>query len=254
MSFEAEKVIQSVLEFYYSSGIISSKSDTISVKVEGSNSFIGNRQHYEQILFFVFGHLLPEFITPVIRVSSQINPLALLKTSFLLPGTSGAARDQLMTTIEEDRRLKKLLKLAGAETTIVEDEGQAVVVLFPVESVLQLGSEPVVNVSELKTRYDSKEIALTLLEGFVMNSRRHLTLLINAISKDDWQEAHRHAHALKGGALNVCAEAIVQRAKSIEIAIKDQHYDILKQAIQALETACSDLESTWSDYREELNG
>lgn len=261
MTFEPLKVLQSVLEFYYSSGIIESKTKPVSIRNERIIQIKGISQKYEQLLFFLLGHLLPDFTPLVIDfiIEKTSSPQTVyLVTQFLLPPASNTSLNQLREAIDSDDRFRKLLTLAQSDCSDAPSSldgcSRCLKLVYPVDGLIEEESIPIINMPELLERFDGDEMAYTLLDGFVMNARRHLLLLSSAADKLDWAEAFRHSHALKGGALNVCASPFASRAKAIETAIKAGQYEIVPAAIQQLEHACSELEAAWDSYREEHLG
>ena len=261
MTFEPLKVLHNVLEFYYSSGIISLEDKPVQILNERVIQVKGLPQKYEQLLFFLLGHLLPDF-TPLkidFLIEEKNSPAQInLNTRFQLPPASNTSLNQLLEAIDGDERFKKLLNLAQSDCNDVPGniEGcpRSLNLNCPVENIVEEAAIPVIDMPELLDRFDGDEMAFTLLEGFVMNARRHLLLLTTAAEKLDWNEAFRHSHALKGGALNICASPFASKAKAIESAIKAGQYTEVSTAIIELEHACSELESAWDNYREEHNG
>ena len=217
MSFEPAKIVGNVLEFYYSAGIIKLQDNPVKIEKTTIPLLNEQQQKYEQLLFFLLGHLLPEFtpLTIDFRLQGESANTQLL-TLFGLPPASTAALAQLNDAINSDERLKKLLSLAKAHCTDLPGVSVAyscqLELSVPISVSIKDLSAPIIDFTELLERFDGDEVAFTLLEGFVMNARRHLSLLVNAVDKLDWNEAHRHSHALKGGALNICAEPFAAMA------------------------------------------
>lgn len=67
-----------------------------------------------------------------------------------------------------------------------------------------------------------------IIEGFLSSAQDVMEKLFHSLKKEEWKEAHRHAHSLKGGALNLMADELSLRAQRLELALKEpQGRDIM---------------------------
>lgn len=260
MNFETDKMLRNVLEFYQSSGLLPSGTEPVEIDTNACFSADGNRGQMEQVLFFVFGHLLPEFIPRKItccRLPGTAGAMETLGIRLDFTGVTVISMQEMFQSLMDDPRLKRMIASnnSSLELTVDKESGTKSLELhFPVAVILAEPANVVIDFQELEKRYDGLELAITLLDGFVMNASRHISLMRSAMEHGDWKEAHRHAHALKGGALNVCADNLARKAKNVELLIKDGHYTDVADQIDQLERACAELEETWFKHQEELNG
>jgi len=256
MNFEIERTIRSVLDFYQSSGLLASNLPTI----QCNDCFCadGKSEALEQMLYFIFGHLFPESVPTKIECSSELGTSGTnLRLNLVFSGFSLTAIKEVYTLLQEDQRLKKMLDLSKSNLQLVihpESDYKEFSLSYPVEKTYEQAQDQIINFADLEKRYDDLELGKTLLEGYVMNASRHISLMKSSMEKEDWKEVHRHAHALKGGALNVCAEALARKAKNIETKVKENNYIDIQAYVDQLESACIDLEKAWAKYQEEANG
>ena len=96
--------------------------------------------------------------------------------------------------------------------------------------------------SAFLTEMDGDEdTALEIIGGFLMQLDRQLPLLKKAMENRDWEVLHRESHTIKGGALNLGAETLAERAKALEKAAKERNELMVPPLIRKLELSADDL-------------
>lgn len=256
MTFEPKQILKNVLDFYGGAGT-AAQADEL-VRVEGASPLVrGNPAAYEQLLFMVFGYLLPDFgpLRIVWSVERLPDGPQTLDTLITLPPASATSLDQLRSAIFGDKRL---LRVLGHNRSGIRELPAAcncrICFGFGLDSADGAQEIPPIDFAELAKRFEEADLAFGLLEGFVANARRHLLLLISAADTLDWNEAFRHAHSLKGGALNVCAAPFATKAKAVETTIKSGDHGAVPALIAELDNACAELEAAWKSHRESEHG
>jgi signal transduction histidine kinase/CheY-like chemotaxis protein/HPt (histidine-containing phosphotransfer) domain-containing protein len=64
--------------------------------------------------------------------------------------------------------------------------------------------------------FDDRAVINQLVDGFVNSGAELMLELANGMGNQDFSTIHLKAHALKGGALNICAPALAKAAESLE--------------------------------------
>lgn len=82
---------------------------------------------------------------------------------------------------------------------------------------------------------DDAELLLDIVESFIGEAPRDLERLRTALAAREPEDAHRHAHSIKGAAANVGALAVVELAARMEQAAKEAALDQVEAAIPELE-------------------
>ncbi len=262
MTFEPAKCVLGVLEFFASSGVITSKATPIPVRPASFRLVEGDSQKYEQLLFMLVGHMIPEFTPQSIDFligNGAVPPgMTEMITNFQLPPASAISLSGLRETLATDERLRKLAEVSNAvwidQALEFDASSRKLCFSFPVRSIFESERQPAFDLVELKERFEDEEAIRILVDGFIMNANRHVSMLISAVEKQDWTEAHRHAHTLKGGALNICAEPVGIKAKQVEFAIKEGRLGGIMTDIEQLSGLCNELVRFWDVHREKLNG
>ena len=208
-----------------SSGIVDSGDTGVVLHVEDLPVLFGNGQKYEQINLFVFGHVLPDFVPLNVDVRLQTDH-KVLRTTFFLPPASNSAYHSLFEEMSLDTRLDKMNRSCEARLR-TSLEPAALYLDLPVDAEGQASDRPPLDMQELRRRFETLEIAATLVIGFLNNGRRHLSLLERAIEEGDNAEALRNVHALKGGAMNLGADFLSASMKHLENALKQKEVDVL---------------------------
>lgn len=68
----------------------------------------------------------------------------------------------------------------------------------------------------------NQEIIQVIIQGFVEQNTERLEVLLQAITDGDLAAVRDHAHAIKGSALAVSANALAEMASRLEVAGKDE--------------------------------
>jgi two-component system sensor histidine kinase/response regulator len=68
---------------------------------------------------------------------------------------------------------------------------------------------------------ESSEDCLNIIEGFLNSSLILMNEIFKDIKSENWERAHRNAHSIKGGALNIMADELSERALKLESALKE---------------------------------
>jgi CheY-like chemotaxis protein len=89
---------------------------------------------------------------------------------------------------------------------------------------------------------------LTMVLGFIKETRRNLDQLQPAITNQDATVVHRLAHSIKGGALNLGASHISHAALALEQAAKQNELIEWQELFTALESQILALESVFIDF------
>ena len=92
MTFEPAYLHQHVLDFYRTSGTVGSSPDRVSLSTHGPRRVHGSGQYFEQSLYFLLGHLLPDYdpLNGELFVSSS-----LVRLRYHLPAGSDGQADLL---------------------------------------------------------------------------------------------------------------------------------------------------------------
>jgi len=252
MNFDPLRILRSVVEFYISSGIVEPDSSLVNIASVQLPLLTADNQKYEQINLFIFGHLLPAFI-PLGLSLEFIPSKSMLRTYFSLPSASASAYHNLFDELSMDSRMEKLNILCGAKLK-TQLEPARLVMDFPVSlPTKNLALEPI-DIDELKQRFDTLEIANTLVAGYISNGKRHLLLLEKAVDVHDHNEAFRNIHALKGGAMNICAPELIQKCKELELMIKNEETQLQAVKIRELADYFKKLEQYYEANKELFHG
>ena len=90
----------------------------------------------------------------------------------------------------------------------------------------------------IKRMGGNREIAETIIKGFIKHIPVQLQNIKDAIKSGDIETVDREAHSIKGGALNVFANDLMLAAKELEMQAKSA----------SLENAVALLEKIWKEY------
>ncbi len=88
-------------------------------------------------------------------------------------------------------------------------------------------------------------VFLTIVKGFLESSTENIHTMYTALSHADASTLHRLAHATKGGALNVGASSVQERARVLEQSAKKGNLDICKEQLSQLEESLNELRDVW---------
>lgn len=248
MNFEPHRVLKSVHDFYISSGIADPAKETVLVKPSDIPVLEGDRQKYEQVNLFIFGHLVPDF-TPV-TVNFELKG-TFLRTIFGLPPASNSAYHNLFEDLSQDTRLDKINQSCQARLR-TSLEPPILILDFPATHNTDDKSPPF-DSEELRRRFETLAVAATLIDGYISNGRRHLALTERATDSLDWDEAFRHVHALKGGALNLCASQLINACKDFESALRNKDMAIIPELFQQVHLQFEYLASYYERNKESFN-
>ncbi|MBU4263581.1 MAG: response regulator [Proteobacteria bacterium] len=94
----------------------------------------------------------------------------------------------------------------------------------------------------LKVLNGNVEAFLRLLRLYAVDHADDMARLLELISSEDWDEARRLAHTLKGSSGNLGATGVQQLAAELEVAIKEGHDATdIERLVRTLETALQQL-------------
>ncbi len=95
------------------------------------------------------------------------------------------------------------------------------------------------------------ETAMAIIAAFKNSNEELFEALTNQIRENDYLEAAKSAHALKGSAANLGAIALSETAREMEIACKEKCTADLEQKLQALQAL---MDATTTALEEVVNG
>ncbi|KGE71851.1 Hpt domain-containing protein [Spirochaeta lutea] len=127
--------------------------------------------------------------------------------------TSQVDSNAVATIIESEPGIKELLAARRLELV---DHG----ILFPVQEVSRSQKDQPLDLTQLHGKFEDPADAQLLLELFMQHTPVRILQLEDALSADNSREAHRLAHSIKGGALNICAADLAETAKTLEVELK----------------------------------
>jgi len=87
--------------------------------------------------------------------------------------------------------------------------------------------------SQLK-KYGGKEMILSALGDFKLETKHQLEVCIKALKKDDYETVQKQIHTLKGSSGTLGIEKIAQKAHTIESLIKKEEYSVLEKELEEL--------------------
>jgi HPt (histidine-containing phosphotransfer) domain-containing protein len=254
MTFEPAFLHQHVLNFYRTIGTVGSSPNRVSLSAHGPRRVPGSGQFFEQSLYFLLGHLLPDCdpLCGELFISSSH-----VRLRYRLPVDVSKA-DLLEQHLAEDHRLQHLLGKVSASCLMLGPDGRSpcyrIGLDFPIDSPSTESTLAIIDFKELLDRFDSPEIATQMMEWFVHDAAKKVSSIRTSIRAMEWQEAHRLSHSLKGSSLNLGAGSFALSAKEMELAIKEHRYQNVPEILKQLETACRELEAFWKNHHGELYG
>ncbi|MBT3381078.1 MAG: response regulator [Lentisphaerae bacterium] len=82
--------------------------------------------------------------------------------------------------------------------------------------------DPILDLAELEGRFgEDREFCQEIIDLFIDGMPRRLMDLSEAIAQGDEEQAHRHAHTIKGSSANIAATRVSKTARDIESAATD---------------------------------
>jgi HPt (histidine-containing phosphotransfer) domain-containing protein len=125
-------------------------------------------------------------------------------------------------------------------------------ITFPVDQILWDSETIPIDISELFSKFESKDDAHLLLDLFMQHTPTRIIQLEDAIAEKNQQEAHRLAHSIKGGALNVCATDLASVAKQLELELKHHGFtEKIAEMLSLLKKQYGNVDNYWSSLEEE---
>lgn len=79
-------------------------------------------------------------------------------------------------------------------------------------------TEEVVDLAQLVQRFGDEQTVINLMPDYLRTTGQHMAMLKVAIEVGQTEETARHAHALRGAALNLGANRLAQAAEQVERA------------------------------------
>lgn len=86
-----------------------------------------------------------------------------------------------------------------------------------------------------------KEIVKFIIGGFLEQIDKQISIMQNAISGNDHETLEREAHSIKGGALNIIADDLMESAKELEFASKEKVPGNASQLLEDLQSKYNEL-------------
>ena len=86
-------------------------------------------------------------------------------------------------------------------------------------------------------------IVRQLVSSFLESSREAVPAVIEAVENNEWNDAAKAAHRIKGGAGHVGAEALAEAGRAIEHGIEEERFDRVRRVAKVLPKTLSDAES-----------
>jgi HPt (histidine-containing phosphotransfer) domain-containing protein len=96
---------------------------------------------------------------------------------------------------------------------------------------------PIDEASLLERLMGSRALVRTVVDTFLEDAPRQLAALTASLASGDLEEAARHAHALKGAAAMLGADAVTRFAEALELAQRQGDLAGARAALPALEGA-----------------
>jgi len=123
--------------------------------------------------------------------------------------------DTLAKPIYKKKLLSAIAKNIGLEYTSSGDDSvcKSVVNSPP-------NTESPFNYKVFLEELGSKDVALSILKGYISSVEKQLVTIKNAILKGDYVLVHREAHSIKGGAGNIFANKLMYAAEKLERSAK----------------------------------
>jgi HPt (histidine-containing phosphotransfer) domain-containing protein len=250
MNFEPGKVIRNALDFYISSGIVATEPAPAIIEPYQGPELDGDRQKLEQVMLFVLGHLMPDYAPLQIIPNLKNN---YLRTCFQLPQGSSSGYYRLFDNISQDQRLAKLTESSGAKLR-TSLEPPLIYLDFPIHRQENLDQQAILNPADLKHRFESLANAATMIESYLSNGRRHLSLLEQNINASNFDECQRHLHALRNGAVHIFALALKQSCSDLEIALGTKPTPDLSPLFMNISEHFSQLHEYYKNHKEQFHG
>ena len=107
------------------------------------------------------------------------------------------------------------LKISGNQEKKINDETN----IFPESSENKKMSEEPVNLGKMLEEFQGdKDFVLEVIEDFISDVAGQIISIEKALEECDSEKIRKEAHAVKGGALNICADALANVAYELETA------------------------------------
>ncbi len=107
----------------------------------------------------------------------------------------------------------------------------------PKDKVFELrDAEQVVDLAQLVQRFGDEQTVLELMPDYLRTTGQHMAMLAVAVEVGQAAETSRHAHALRGAALNLGANHFAQAAHKLERAGRDDDMTTATAALAELQT------------------
>ena len=120
----------------------------------------------------------------------------------------GGMDDYIAKPIRKGNLLKMIAKWTESKSQAVSEEKH---------EGLNAVNEPL-NLNQLLRDFDEdRDNVLRILKGFIATTEKQIPVIEKAINEQDLNTLRRHAHSIKGGALNLTARALADAAYKIEI-------------------------------------
>jgi two-component system, sensor histidine kinase and response regulator len=97
-------------------------------------------------------------------------------------------------------------------------------------------TEQVVDLAQLVQRFGDEQAVIELMPDYLRTTAQHLAMLAVAVEVGQAEETSRHAHALRGAALNLGANPLAQAAHKLERAGRDDDMTSATAALTELQT------------------
>ncbi|MBW8002895.1 MAG: response regulator [Planctomycetes bacterium] len=108
-------------------------------------------------------------------------------------------------------------------------------------------NEEIINWLELTGRINDEIIIAELIEGYLLENRRRVEELAEAIELANAEEIHLLSHAIKGASATIAARGIAKVAHELEAAAKNKDLEKVEEIFEALKIEFKEFESFVSD-------
>lgn len=113
-----------------------------------------------------------------------------------------------------------------------------------VESGSVQTSSETYSIQELSKELGDETLAMEVLKGYLESGKELMASIESSLLSGRREEAHRHSHSLKGGALNIFASELAKNALALEKALQQEIPENWEELYQPVEKAFFSLRNT----------
>ncbi len=160
------------------------------------------------------------------------------RSGMVLTVRSGACR-------RSDRYRVFLRRLNGK----VRKDGSNNSFTIPCVPLPDRAEKPPISLKAVIQEVGDEETAMLIVNQYIEHLKEQLPRIRTALDRDDYITAHREAHSIKGGALNLHAPYLAEEAKRLERNAKNGSLELGYSMLETIAGYISEIES----YLEELS-